>query len=161
MIKLQKFRIFHILFTAVISFPLVSKEDTSIIGYWKTSQSIVHIKVCEEGLCGTIEHIFVDEGVDPKSILDKNNKKKFLRERSLVGVNLLEEFNYIEGENKISGGKIYDPGRGKIFKSNLYLLDSGNLKVEGCLLRLCGHEVWIPMEVTFDKDGSRSAKIKE
>ena len=78
MIKLQKFRIFHILFTAVISFPLVSKEDTSIIGYWKTSQSIVHIKVCEEGLCGTIEHIFVDEGVDPKSILDKNNKKKSL-----------------------------------------------------------------------------------
>jgi len=161
MIKLQKFRIFHILFTAVISFPLVSKEDTSIIGYWKTSQSIVHIKVCEEGLCGTIEHIFVDEGVDPKSILDKNNKKKSLRGRSLVGVNLLEEFNYIEGENKISGGKIYDPGRGKIFKSNLYLLDSGNLKVEGCLLRLCGHEEWKPMEVAFNEDGSRSAKIKE
>ena len=135
MIKLHKFRIFYILFTAIISFPLVSKEDTSIIGYWKTSQSIVHIKACEEGLCGTIEHIFVDEGVDPKSILDKNNKKKSLRGRSLVGVNLLEEFNYIEGENKISGGKIYDPGRGKIFKSNLYLLDSGNLKVEGCLLR--------------------------
>ena len=161
MIKLQKFRIFHILFTAVISFPLVSKEDTSIIGYWKTSQSIVHIKVCEEGLCGTIEHIFVDEGVDPKSILDKNNKKKSLRGRSLVGVNLLEEFNYIEGENKISGGKIYDPGRGKIFKSNLYLLDSGNLKVEGCLLRLCGHEEWKPMEVAFNEDGSQSAKIKE
>ena len=161
MIKLQKFRIFHILFTAVISFPLVSKEDTSIIGYWKTSQSIVHIKVCEEGLCGTIEHIFVDEGVDPKSILDKNNKKKSLRGRSLVGVNLLEGFNYIEGENKISGGKIYDPGRGKIFKSNLYLLDSGNLKVEGCLLRLCGHEEWKPMEVAFNEDGSRSAKIKE
>ena len=161
MIKLQKFRIFHILFTAVISFPLVSKEDTSIIGYWKTSQSIVHIKVCEEGLCGTIEHIFVDEGVDPKSILDKNNKKKSLRGRSLVGVNLLEEFNYIEGENKISGGKIYDPGRGKIFKSNLYLLDSGNLKVEGCLLRLCGHEEWKPMEVAFNEDGSRSANIKE
>ena len=161
MIKLQKFRIFHILFTAVISFPLVSKEDTSIIGYWKTSQSIVHIKVCEEGLCGTIEHIFVDEGVDPKSILDKNNRKKSLRGRSLVGVNLLEEFNYIEGENKISGGKIYDPGRGKIFKSNLYLLDSGNLKVEGCLLRLCGHEEWKPMEVAFNEDGSQSAKIKE
>ena len=41
------------------------------------------------------------------------------------------------------------------------LLDSGNLKVEGCLLRLCGHEEWKPMEVAFNEDGSRSAKIKE
>ena len=153
MIKLHKLRIHFILLAAITSLPLASKEETSIVGYWLTSQSIVHIKICEEGLCGTIEHIFVDEGIDPKSILDKNNKKKSLRGRSLIGVNLLEEFNYIEGENEISGGKIYDPGRGKIFKSNLYLLDNGNLKVEGCLLRICGHEEWKPMEVTLDEDG--------
>ena len=98
MFKLYKFKILSILLTAIISAPLSSKEDISIIGYWLTSQSIVHIKICEEGLCGTIEHIFVDEGVDPKSILDKNNKKKSLRGRSLVGVNLLEGFKYIEGK---------------------------------------------------------------
>ena len=161
MFKLYKFKILSILLTAIISVPLSSKEDISIIGYWLTSQSIVHIKICEEGLCGTIEHIFVDEGVDPKSILDKNNKKKSLRGRSLVGVNLLEGFKYIEGKKEISGGKIYDPGRGKIFKSNLYLLDSGNLKVEGCLLRICGNEEWKPMDVAFNEDGSRSVKIKD
>ena len=161
MIKLYKYKICCILLTTIISFPLASKEVTSMIGYWLTSQSIVHIKICKEGLCGTIEHIFVDEGVDPKSILDKNNKKKALRERSLIGVNLLEGFKYIEGEKELSGGKIYDPGRGKIFKSNLYLLDSGNLKVEGCLLRLCGHEEWKSMEVPFNEDGSQSAHTKE
>jgi uncharacterized protein (DUF2147 family) len=161
MIKFYKYKIYCILLTVIVSFPLASKEDTSMIGYWLTSQSIVHIKICEEELCGTIEHIFVDEGVDPKSILDKNNKKKTLKERSLVGVNLLEGFKYIEGDKELSGGKIYDPGRGKIFKSNLYILDNGNLKVEGCLLRICGHEEWKPIEVTFNEDGSRSAKIKE
>ena len=80
MIKLYKYKICCILLTTIISLPLASKEVTSMIGYWLTSQSIVHIKTCKEGLCGTIEHIFVDEGVDPKSILDKNNKKKALRE---------------------------------------------------------------------------------
>ena len=35
-----------------------------------------------------------------------------------------------------------------------------NLKVEGCLMRLCGDEEWQALKVTFDEDGTRSAVLK-
>ena len=62
-------------FTVTIS--INAHEDDEILGYWLTSQSIVLIKNCEGNLCATIEHIFVEEGTDPKSILDSNNKSSY------------------------------------------------------------------------------------
>ena len=118
-------------------------------------------KKCNNELCATIEHIFVDEGTDPKSILDSNNKKKSLRNRPLIGINLLEGFEYLQAsETHYKEGKIYDPGRGRVFKSNLQLLKSGNLKVEGCFMRVCGHEEWQPLKIMINEDGTRSAELK-
>ena len=138
-----------------------SNNDSSMTGYWLTSQSIVHVKECENSLCAVIEHIFVENGIDPESILDKNNKDKSMRERSLIGINLIDNFSYISGAKELSGGKIYDPGRGRSFKSSLYLLENGNLKVEGCLMRLCGHEEWKPLLVSLNDDGTKSATLRE
>ena len=58
---------------------------------------------------------------------------------------------------------IYTPNLIRVYKlSNLYLLDNGNLKVEGCLLRVCGHEEWKPMDVIInEEDGTRSAILRE
>tara|TARA_B100000674_G_scaffold46434_1_gene32131 strand:- start:101 stop:589 length:489 start_codon:yes stop_codon:yes gene_type:complete len=149
--------VFSILFFTEFS---TAHEEDEILGYWLTSQSIVLISKCESQLCATIEHIFVDEGTDPKSILDENNRDKSLRERPIIGINLIEGFEYQKGLKEYNGGKIYDPGRGRTFKSNLYLLDNHNLKVEGCLMRLCGDEEWQALKVTFDEDGSKSAVLK-
>ena len=153
----------YLLILAFSSINIFSESNNRFLGYWLTSASIVHIKDCEQNLCATIEHIFVDEGIDPKSILDENNRDKSLRNRPLVGVNLLDQFKFVnEDLTELKGGKIYDPGRGRIFKSNLYLLDNGNLKVEGCLLRVCGNEEWKPMDVIInEEDGTRSAVLRE
>ena len=67
----------------------------------------------------------------------------------------------LNGKWILSGGKIYDPGRGRSFKSSLYLLENGNLKVEGCLMRLCGHEEWKPLIVSLNDDGKKSATLRE
>ena len=139
---------------------LVAKEVDEILGYWLTTQSIVLVEKCNDELCATIEHIFVEEGVNPESILDTNNRDKSQRERSIKGINLISGFKYASGSKEYKGGKIYDPGRGRVFKSNIYLLDNKNLKVEGCLMRLCGHEEWKPLIVTIDSDGSRNAVLK-
>ena len=139
---------------------LVAKEVDEILGYWLTTQSIVLVEKCNDELCATIEHIFVEDGVDPESILDTNNRDKSQRERSIKGINLISGFKYASGLKEYKGGKIYDPGRGRVFKSNIYLLDNKNLKVEGCLMRLCGHEEWKPLIVTIDSDGSRNAVLK-
>ena len=68
-------KIFYSLAVAVLCFSInASNKDSSMTGYWLTSQSIVHVKECENSLCAVIEHIFVENGIDPESILDKNNK---------------------------------------------------------------------------------------
>ena len=148
-------------FAIFLSSNLDADNNHSMVGYWLTSQSIVLVSKCDNELCATIEQIFVDEGVDQKSILDNNNKEKSLRKRTLVGINLIDGFKYIDGAKKLSGGRIYDPGRGRTFKSNIYLLQNGNLKIEGCLLRMCGHEEWKPITVTFNDDGTKKVELKE
>ena len=143
---------------AISSF-INAEPNKTMEGYWLTSQSIVKVKNCDKNLCATIEQLFVDDDTDPKSIKDSNNKKRSLRDRPLIGINLLEDFpSSALGMKVLKNGKIYDPGRGRVFKSNLYLLDDGTLKVEGCLISICDHEIWQPLVVTINEDGTRTAE---
>ena len=129
----------------IIFCPFIFSEKNMNLfeGHWQTSSSIVLVKECNRELCAFIEKITTEDKDNFKQILDVNNRNKSLRQRPLVGINLLQDFSYPDKNIKmLRNGKIYDPGRGRIFKSNLYILDNGNLKVEGCLLRICGHEEW-------------------
>ena len=129
----------------IIFCPFVFSEKNMNLfeGHWQTSSSIVLVKQCNRELCAFIEKITTEDKDNFKQILDVNNRNKSLRQRPLVGINLLQDFSYPDKNIKmLRNGKIYDPGRGRIFKSNLYILDNGNLKVEGCFLRICGHEEW-------------------
>ena len=120
----------YILFIILSFFNSNMFADTNIFGYWLTSGSIVKIENCNNLVCGKIITVFVEDGIDPNSILDKNNKNKSLRDRTLVGVDLLSEFQINSQEQKtFKGGKIYDPRSGRIYNSNLYYKPSGNLKV--------------------------------
>ena len=136
-------------------------SDEPILGYWAAAGSIIQIKICERFICAEIVHLITEEGVDPLSILDENNSERELQNRTLIGVNLFDGFQqeFLSNE-KIQGGRIYDPRRGKFYKSELTLLETGNLLVEGCLLFLCDGEEWLPLEVTLNPDGSRQATLK-
>ena len=135
--------------------------DANIFGYWLTSGSIVKVENCDNLVCGKIITVFVEDGIDPNSILDKNNKNKSLRERTLVGVDLLSEFQINREDQKtFKRGKIYDPRSGRTYNSNLYYKPSGNLKVEGCLRSFCRGEEWQPLVIEINDDGTMKAKIK-
>lgn len=160
MIKKNLKDIYIIIVVTFLSLEIYANESYSMIGYWMTSQSIVLTEKCEIELCATIEYIFIGDEKDQKSITDTKNRDRSLRERSIVGINLISGFKYIEDVKKLSGGRIYDPGRGRTFKSNIYLLENGNLKVEGCLLNVCGHEVWKPLNVTLNDNGTMNFELK-
>ena len=100
--------------------------------------------------------------MDPKQILDDQNKDKSLRSRPLVGVNILDNFLIKDGDQKtFKGGKIYDPRRGGAYKSSLYLSDDGILRVEGCLAFICNGEDWRPLDVITNEDGTREAVLRK
>tara|TARA_B100000965_G_scaffold386534_1_gene388888 strand:- start:303 stop:752 length:450 start_codon:yes stop_codon:yes gene_type:complete len=136
-------KIFLIVF-AIFSSLLPSDENINLFeGYWITSGSIVFVKECNKQLCAFIEEVTIEDKDGFKLKVDSNNRNKSLRKRPLIGINLLQDFPYPDPNRKVlRNGKIYDPGRGRVFKSNLYILDNGNLKVEGCFLGICGHEEW-------------------
>ena len=137
-------------------------SENNIFGYWLTPGSIVKIENCEDYICAKIETIFVEEGVDSKQILDDQNKDETLRSRPLIGINLLYSF-LIEDVNQktFKDGRIYDPRRGKTYKSNLYLNDDGILRVEGCVAFICDGEDWRPLEVTINEDGTKNAVLRK
>ena len=138
---------------------LLSNER--IFGYWLTPGSIVLIENCDNYVCAKIETIFVDDGRDPKLILDENNKDKALRSRAIVGINVLSGFLIKDAEQRdFGGGRIYDPRRGREFKSNLHLREDGNLEVKGCLAFICDSEEWLPLVVTINDDGTKEASLK-
>ena len=138
---------------------LLSKER--IFGYWLTPGSIVLIENCDNYVCAKIETIFVDDGRDPKLILDENNKDKALRSRAIVGINVLSGFLMKDDEQRdFRGGRIYDPRRGREFKSSLHLKEDGNQEVEGCLAFICDSEEWLPLVVTINDDGTKEASLK-
>ena len=150
---------YSIFFLFVFSVNLSSEEG--IFGYWLTSGSIVKIETCNNSICGEIATVFTEEGVDPESILDENNKDKSKRERPIVGINILSDFSIEKSDQKIfKGGKIYDPRSGNTYKSNLYLNEDGTLKVEGCLAFICDGEEWQPLIVKIKEDGTKEAILK-
>ena len=150
---------YSIFFLIIFSVNLSSEEG--IFGYWLTSGSIVKIEPCNNSICGEIATVFTEEGVDPESILDENNKDKSKRERPIVGINILSDFSIEKSDQKIfKGGKIYDPRSGNTYKSNLYLNEDGTLKVEGCLAFICDGEEWQPLIVKIKEDGTREAILK-
>ena len=150
---------YSIFFLIVFSVNLSSEEG--IFGYWLTSGSIVKIETCNNSICGEIATVFTEEGVDPESILDENNKDKSKRERPIVGINILSDFSLEKSDQKIfKGGKIYDPRSGNTYKSNLYLNEDGTLKVEGCLAFICDGEEWQPLIVKIKEDGTKEAILK-
>jgi uncharacterized protein (DUF2147 family) len=153
--------IFSFLLASTFTIQQVQTAEESIVGYWLALDSIFEIKNCDGALCGEIVQVFVEEGVDPKSILDSNNMDPELQSRPLIGINIFEGFNgEFDSKNTLKGGRIYNPRDGKTYKSRLRLLDNGNLRVEGCVLFFCGGDEWQPLTVTFDLDGSRTVVLK-
>ena len=135
--------------------------ESLVFGYWLTSGSVVKTENCDGYICATIETIFVEDGVDPKQILDDQNKDKALRSRPLVGVNIFYDFLIKDEDQKaFKGGKVYDPRRGKTYKSKLHLNDDGTLRVEGCLAFICDGESWRPLDIIINEDGTKKGVLR-
>ena len=112
---------------------------TPITGKWLTAgkDSIVEIAPCGGKLCGRIARLLKPvEGGPPT---DRNNPDATLRNRPLVGLPILVGFTDNGGD---WAGTIYDPRRGKTYRSLLARNADGTLKVQGCIAFFCQTQTW-------------------
>ena len=137
--------------------------ENSVLGHWLTPQAVlVQTKLCGQEICGTVIHIFLEEGQDPNEILDDQNKDPLLKTRPLIGIDLLEGFGAQSvSSKKFTRGRIYNPIDGKTYKANLELLENGNMIVEGCLFVFCRDEEWRSVKIKHNQDGSRYLEFRQ
>src|SRR5262245_52875816 len=89
----------------------------SIEGLWLVENKEAHIRVerCGENLCARI--VWMKDPTDEKGRppLDVNNPDKSLRNRPILGINLLKEVPAEPDADGLWSGRIYDPQRGKYY----------------------------------------------
>jgi uncharacterized protein (DUF2147 family) len=110
------------------------------LGLWIDKDgTTIRVEACGQALCGTI--VGLRQAIDPttgRPKTDKNNSDRALRDRPLIGIPVFLSMRP-DGVGRWSG-QLYDSDRGSIFTGHLIEISPDTLRVEGCLLMLCGGE---------------------
>lgn len=134
-------KVFATLAVATLSSASV-QAAAPVTGRWVTQSKdgVVEIYECGAAICGRLSKFLVPppNGIGQK---DVNNPDKALRNRTLLGLNILTGFKPAGNEWK---GQIYDPKSGKTYRSIVYKGKSGNLVVKGCIGPFCQAQSWTP-----------------
>lgn len=94
-------------------------EADAIIGEWYTEgeESVVEIYKCGDAYCGKIIWIIEPTYPDGTNKRDKNNPDEALRDRPIVGMDIVSGFEHSR-KNTWGNGTIYDPNSGKTYSCN-------------------------------------------
>ena len=126
----------------LLMLPLSAQAASPITGRWVTQSKdgVVEVYPCGEHICGKLSKFLVNPPAGPGA-KDINNPDKALRNRTILGMNVLTGFKAAGDEWK---GQIYDPKSGKTYRSIVYKGKSGNLVVKGCIGPFCQAQTWTP-----------------
>lgn len=131
---------------AALALLLPVAAHASPVGEWTTEggKARVRIDACAadpQQLCGLITWSYRPPDVPAGPLVDVNNQDPALQTRPILGLPLLQGFSP-DGDDRWSGGTIYDPENGKTYRSKLRLRSPDQLEVDGCILFLCQSQVW-------------------
>ena len=128
------------------AFPAVASESADPTGLWWAEGGAAQVEIvrCGEALCGRVVWLrspFDEHGCP---LRDEYNPDPSLRQRSVVGVELLRELR-LTAEGEWGGGEIYDPGSGRTYSAVLHPEGENRLQLRGYLgLRLLGRTTtWV------------------
>jgi uncharacterized protein (DUF2147 family) len=112
-----------------------------ITGKWYTDgkDSIIEIAPCGTAMCGRVAKILKPRPGGPA--VDANNPDPALRTRPILGLAILSG---LKDAGKEWAGSIYDPRAGKVYRSTVALLKTGDLRVKGCWGPFCRTVMFTP-----------------
>jgi uncharacterized protein (DUF2147 family) len=116
------------------------------VGTWVTEGgwATVRVAACPsqpDRLCGWITALKQPNDPKGRPKRDTANVDPALRSRPIVGMPFVTGFKAAR-PGRWTGGRIYNPGDGKTYASNLVLNADGTLKVNGCVLVVCKAQTW-------------------
>ncbi|MEM9554617.1 MAG: DUF2147 domain-containing protein [Acidobacteriota bacterium] len=107
--------------------------EPSVVGTWLTEHRDAKVRIapCGENLCGRLVWLEDPLNEHGKPEVDDDNPDPSLRDRPLLGLQILESFPPApNGDGVWSGGTIYDPESGKTYKARMSL-DGETLNLRG------------------------------
>lgn len=132
--------------------PLCATDTQNIKGVWQTEKkedenrtAHVEISYCDdnpEHLYGKI--IALEEPLDPDTQepkRDKENPEESLRDRPVMGLLMLKDFQKRDDETYIDG-TIYSPRTGKTYDAKIHLTKDGILEVTGYVFFFSKTQEW-------------------
>lgn len=122
----------------MIPFTQINAQEVSgddILGVWLNEDKDAHIQIYKESDKYFGEIVWLETPIDEdtgKPKLDDENEDESLRDRPILGLLLLKNFEF-DGDDEWEKGRIYDPKNGKTYKCYMEFHDENvdELKVRG------------------------------
>lgn len=134
--------------TLVLAFSLTLKAQNNpdaICGKWWTEGKRAVIEISKKNGKYFGKLIESKEAYDEKGNVkkDKENPNPALRDRPVIGINILFDFVYA-GDNLWEDGKAYDPESGNTYSAKIEMVDKNTLEMRGYIgISLFGRtETW-------------------
>lgn len=136
----------------LLSVGVAPAADDGVTGTWKTAdgRALIEMYHCGTNICGRVawlrEPYFPAddrEGLACKPRSDRHNPNPELRNRRVIGLQIMEGFTR-EADNRWEHGTIYDSDTGKTYRSRLTLIAPNRLDLHGYIgIPLLGRsQIW-------------------
>lgn len=120
----------------------IAQEADQITGIWWNDEKTTKINVEKKNgkYIGSIVYMIPEKYENGQPPKDDNNPDEKLRDRSLIGLQILSDFEYDSKDKEWENGKIYDPKSGKTYDCYAWLENDDLLKLKGYVagIRLLG-----------------------
>ncbi len=117
-------------------------------GVWLNGRQDAHVKLypCDDGeLCGEIVWLKRALGDDGKPRRDVHNDDESLRDRPLLGIQVLWDLED-QGDGEWDDGDIYNARDGETYSGEVEVIDANTVEVSGCVFFICKTETWTRVE---------------
>lgn len=110
-----------------------AQEADKIVGVWWNDEKTTKIEVTKvDGkYVGTIVYMIPEKYEDGQPPKDDENPDEALRNRSIIGLQILNGFEYNAKDKEWEEGSIYDPKSGKTYDCYGWLESDDLLKLKG------------------------------
>lgn len=129
-----------IVFAAFYLFSTVSfaqSKPDQILGIWWNEERTSRVEVTKKGnrFIGKVVYLKDNSNVDGTTPrLDLENPEEKLRDRPIMGIQILNDLVWDEDDNEWDDGEIYDPKTGNTYSCYAKLNDDGTLYMKGYVL---------------------------
>ncbi len=125
-----------LLFLGFYALSGISQEADNILGIWWNEEKTSKIKVEKKDgkYIGTVVYMIPEKYENGKPPLDDKNPDESLQSRSIVGIQILNGFEYNAKDKEWKNGTIYDPKSGKTYDCYAWFEGEDLLKLKGFVM---------------------------